>query len=131
MIFELKINQIELKQVMLGLVACRNPVKKGFLKSYGFFDGRKKLEIYDNVKDKFIDLYNEDETEQIFYVELNAAQVDMLASFLNFYIGQIKKETLTTENHLIVAHLERTFDKVKVLDEMITDQLVEQSCMVN
>ena len=124
MILTIKLTKEETKQTMLGLVVCRNPVKKGLKKVYGFFKGREYVETYDIVKEKFVGLYD-DNSEQDYCLEFNKAELDMLSSFLNFYINEIKKEERISETYLsALIALESTLEKVKAVEE-------QEACLVN
>ena len=131
MTYELETNQTELKQVMLALVTCRNNVKKGFKRNYGLLGHKEKLSVYDSLKEKiinrFIDL--EEQEEKTFFVELDHEEVYMLNSFLEFYITSLREKELNAEQEILIVILERAFNKVKLLIEMIKEE--QEKCLAN
>lgn len=131
MAYELETNQTELKQVMLALVTCRSNVKKGFKRNYGLLGHREKINVYDSLKDKVINLFIdlEEQEEKTFFLELTLEEVNMLNSFLNFYITSLRENELKAEQEIIVVILERSYNKVKLLIEMIKEE--QETCLVN
>jgi len=117
---KLTLTSEQAKQSMLALIVCRNSVKKGFKSSYGFFEGRKKIEIYDNVKDKFISFFDESSEEKEYHFHLSSDELTMLGSFLIFYIAEINQDELTTETQFkILNELKATLEKVQLLDQSL------------
>lgn len=85
---DLSLERSELAILVLHLNIMRKAIKKGFKANYGHFEGRNKLKLYDSLKERFESQLNE-ETDPI-YFDLNAQEVDMLHSFMYWYVSKIK-----------------------------------------
>lgn len=85
---ELTLERSELAVLVLHTNIMRNPIKKGLKKNYGHLEGRKKLKIYDSLKERF----QEELTEEIDAVvfDLDEDELTMLHSFLNWYLLEVK-----------------------------------------
>lgn len=123
---ELTLEREELGLLVLHMSVMRKAIKKGFKATYGLLDGRKKLKLFDEIKDKLSSDFDEDMDIFIFY--LAADEIDMLASFLNWYVKELSKSTeeLDAENKEILKILEQVNEKVCYLDELVTDEVLNQ-----
>ena len=116
----------ELAVLVLHLNAMRNNIKKGFKRNYGLLEGKKKIKLYDEMKESF-SLTFEQENEN--GTELDQEQLDMLQSFLEWYIEELSLEAEDEgmnykENESIQA-LERVKEQVNLkIFEGELDQVV-------
>lgn len=78
----------ELAILVLHLNIMRKPVKKGFKSNYGPFEGRKKLKVYDEIKERFQDNLSE-EIDPVL-IDLDEQELIMMKSFINWYVLEIK-----------------------------------------
>lgn len=127
---ELKLERHQLAILVLHMNIMRKSIKKGFRATYGLMEGRKKLKLFDQVKEKLVeDIDNEG--VDIFIFELLAEEVDMLSSFLNWYVQELELsaevEGLNTESNEVLTVLKEVRDKVFVLDEMVTEEVLRSA----
>jgi hypothetical protein len=85
----LTIERSELAILVLHMNIMRKPIKKGFKANYGHFESRKQLKIYDGIKERFETELNE-EIDPILF-ELTEPELNMLHSFINWYVQEIIK----------------------------------------
>jgi hypothetical protein len=94
---ELKINleRSELAILVLHMNLMRKAIKKGFKSNYGLLEGRKKIKLYDSIKERFeseLKEHTEEELElQNDVFVLVDEEINMTSSFLTWYLEEIKK----------------------------------------
>lgn len=127
---ELKLERHQLAILILHMNIMRKSIKKGFKATYGYLEGRKKIKLFDKVKEKLSEDIDNEEVD-IFIFELLADEVDMLSSFLRWYVLELELsaeiEGLNTENNEILTVLREVRDKVFVLDELVTDEVLRNA----
>jgi hypothetical protein len=79
----------ELAILVLHMNIMRKSIKKGFKANYGLLEGRRKLGVFDELKDLFVNELNENIDPIEF--DLSDQEFDMLHSFINFYVQEIQK----------------------------------------
>jgi hypothetical protein len=96
---ELKINleRSELTILVLHMNVMRKAIKKGFKSNYGLLEGRKKVKLYDIIKERFeseLKEHTEEEVDQqndaIQFVLIDD-EINMISSFLTWYLEELKK----------------------------------------
>jgi hypothetical protein len=85
---KLTLERSELAILVLHMNIMRKPIKKGFKKNYGHFEGRKMIKEYDALKEQLEGELSE-ETD-IIHFDLNEQITNMLHSFLKWYVLEIK-----------------------------------------
>lgn len=101
----------ELATLVLHMNIMRHNIKKGFKSNYGRSEGKEKLKIYDDLKGSFgSDLEEEEKSFYDFNVE--PEEMNMLHSFLNWYVEEIK---LSAEDQ--GADIEKD-EQIKILDRL-------------
>jgi hypothetical protein len=95
---ELKINleRSELVILVLHMNVMRKAIKKGFKSSYGLLEGRKKVKLYDTIKERFESELKEhteevDQQNDAIQFVLIDDEINMISSFLTWYLEEIKK----------------------------------------
>jgi hypothetical protein len=96
---ELKINleRSELAILVLHMNLMRKAIKKGFKSNYGLLEGRKKIKLYDSIKERFeseLKEHTEEELElqnDVIDFVLVDEEINMTSSFLTWYLEEIKK----------------------------------------
>jgi hypothetical protein len=92
---ELGIN-LERSELAILVLHMNKAIKKGFKSNYGLLEGRKKIKLYDSIKERF-ESELKDHTEEL---ELKNDAIDfvfvddeinMTSSFLTWYLEEIKK----------------------------------------
>lgn len=118
----------EFGMLLLHMNIMRNSIKKGFKKSYGRNEGKEKLSVYDsiitNLNDS-LEIYGE---KEYYDTDLNYAQIDMLDSFINFYVDKLEQqaagEKINHEGNETFLILNSVKEKVKVVvNENIAHQI--------
>jgi hypothetical protein len=96
---ELKINleRSELAILVLHMNVMRKAIKKGFKSIYGLLEGRKKVKLYDTIKERFESELKEHIEEEL-ELQNDAIQfvliddeINMISSFLTWYLEELKK----------------------------------------
>lgn len=104
-------NKEELATLVLHMNIMRHNIKKGFKSNYGRSEGKEKLKVYDGIKERFgNDL--EGEEKGFYEFNLDEEEMNMLHSFLSWYVEEIK---LSAEDQ--GADIEKD-EKIKILDRL-------------
>lgn len=115
----------ELAILVLHMNIMRNPIKKGFKSNYGPFEGRKKLRLYDEIKERFQDNLSE-EIDPVL-IDLNEQELIMLKSFVNWYVFEIKlsaeEKGSNIEKEEQIMILESINRKLNKLAEVFQEEL--------
>lgn len=67
----------------------RENIKKGFKANYGLIEAKKKMSIYDELTNILSNDFEGSEQEKVVIV-LNDEKIDMLHSFINWYVSEIE-----------------------------------------
>lgn len=115
-------NKEEAATLVLHMNIMRHNIKKGFKSNYGRSEGKDKLKVYDGIKER---LWNDLEGEEKGTYEFNIDEVEMnmLHSFLNWYVEEIKlsaeDQGADIEKDEQIMILERLSIKVSNIVEMV------------
>lgn len=127
---ELTLERHQLAILVLHMNIMRKSVKKGFKANYGLLEGRKKLKLFEKVKEKLAEEIDNEEVD-IFIFDLLAEEVDMLSSFLNWYVQELELQAevdgLKTDNNEILNVLREVRDKAFILDEAVTEEVLRSA----
>jgi DNA-binding protein Fis len=74
--------------LLLHMATMRDSIKKGFKRNYGLLEGRKKIKIYDDVKNVIEQAFVQEQEN----VSFNKEQYEMISSFLEWYLQELKKQ---------------------------------------
>lgn len=113
------LNKQEMAALTLHMYIMRKNVRKGFKKNYKG-SAATVLASYDDVKNTTAHaLENMSENDETFTFHYNINEIDMLHSFLAFYLVEIEKEfsnaDLNEEDRMQIDSLSRIKDKVNLL----------------
>lgn len=113
------LNKQEMAALTLHMYIMRKNVRKGFKKNHGS-SAATVLASYDDVKNTTAHaLENMSENDEIFTFHYNINEINMLHSFLSFYLVEIEKEfsnaDLNEEDRLQIDYLSSIKDKVDLL----------------
>jgi hypothetical protein len=126
---ELCLERSELAILVLHMNIMRKPIKRGFKSNYGHFEGRKKLKEYDELKEMFMNELQENNDPVTF--DLNNLELNMLQSFLNWYVLEIKISAETqganVEKDEQIVILDDINKKVNVLVQAAAENLLNQT----
>ncbi|MDP4086030.1 MAG: hypothetical protein Q8934_15610 [Bacillota bacterium] len=122
---KLILERLELSILLLHMNIMRKPIKKGLKTKYGHYEARKIIKIYDDLKERFENQLSV-ETEPIdFY--LNEQELDMLHSFITWYIAEIqasaKDQGANLKNDEQVIILEQITERVNALVKITANEL--------
>lgn len=115
-------NKEEAATLVLHMNIMRHNIKKGFKSNYGRSEGKDKLKVYDGIKER---LWNDLEGEEKGTYEFNIDEVEMnmLHSFLNWYVEEIKlsaeDQGADIEKDEQIMILDRLSIKVSNIVEMV------------
>lgn len=133
----LKTSRLGMSVLMLHMNLSRKNIKRGLKRNYGSQEGRELLSSYDKVKKELEDqvasfITNDalDRPEQNETLHYNAKEYNMISSFLDFYLVELKKfldeakdkektsvKKLITEedeeHYQILREMKREVDEVK------------------
>jgi hypothetical protein len=119
----------ELAVLVLHMNIMRKPIKKGFKSNYGHFEGRNKLKEYDEIKELFMNELKEN-TEPVTF-DLNNQKLNMLQSFLNWYVLEIKisaeSQGADVEKDEQIVILDDINNKVNALVQEAAEKLLKQT----
>lgn len=113
--FELLLNHSQTATLLLHMNIMRKPIKKGFKSNYGLLEGRKQLKLYDEIKDRIQNDLECFELE-IYTLPLTKDQLNMLQSFVNWYVLEIKVSA-ETQGKKIGKEIEKD-EQIIVLEEI-------------
>lgn len=126
---ELCLERSELAILVLHMNIMRKPIKRGFKSNYGHFEGRKKLKEYDELKEMFMNELKENIDPVTF--DLNNLELNMLQSFLNWYVLEIKisaeSQGANVEKDEQIVILDDINNKVNVLVQAAAENLLNQT----
>lgn len=126
---ELCLERSELAILVLHMNIMRKPIKRGFKSNYGHFERRKKLKEYDELKEMFMNELQENNDPVTF--DLNNLELNMLQSFLNWYVLEIKISAETqganVEKDEQIVILDDINNKVNVLVQAAAENLLNQT----
>lgn len=84
----LQLNNKEMAALVLHMSIMRKNVRKGFKSNYGN-DSKKVIASYDEVKNTVATALETTHEDDSCYLHFNIKEVDMLFSFLEFYVMQL------------------------------------------
>ncbi|MBE2941959.1 hypothetical protein HPK10_01965 [Anoxybacillus flavithermus] len=104
----------ELAMLILHMSIMRKEIKKALKRNYGFFEAKKKMNVYDSILDK-ITSFNEKKT--LHDIALDDEELSMLHAFLSSYTVEIErqaqKENMNVENSEVFQLLSHILSKVE------------------
>ncbi|AXM89732.1 hypothetical protein B379_11585 [Anoxybacillus ayderensis G10] len=110
----MKLTNDELAMLILHMSIMRKEIKKALKRNYGFFEGKKKMNVYDSILDK-ITSFNEKKT--LHDTTLDDEELGMLHAFLSSYTVEIErqaqKENVNVENSEVFQLLSHILSKVE------------------
>jgi hypothetical protein len=112
----LALNHPDIAVMVLHMNFMRPTIKKGFKANYGRSEGKEKLKVYDEVKEKIVNEFEANEHAEEHEIELTEQQIDMLHSFINWYVSELKKDGDHKDNDILQS-LERIKEKINILIE--------------
>lgn len=108
------LDQSDLAILILHLNTMRNSIKKGLKRNYGAFEGKKKLKVFDDMKNLFSETFEQENENG---TELNIDQLDMIQSFIEWYIEELcleaEDEGIDYKENESIQALERVKEQVK------------------
>lgn len=112
----IQLEKKEIAALTLHMSIMRKNVRKGFKSNYGR-DSKDYIASYDEVKNTIAkELENMGENEDSCYFHFNIREIDMLFSFLDFYVNEvdlvINLEKLSQEDKEQMKYLSSIKDKV-------------------
>lgn len=106
----------ELAMLILHMSIMRKEIKKALKRNYGFWEGKKRLNVYDSILDK-ITSFNEKKT--LHDIELDDDELSMLHAFLSTYTVEIERqaqrENMSVESSEVFKLLSDILGKVEGL----------------
>jgi hypothetical protein len=125
---KIELERSELAILVLHLNIMRKPIKKGFKSNYGHFEGRKMIKFYDELKERFENEISEDQNLQseIISFDLVTEEINMLSSFLNWYVQEYKKMLADKPNEELEI-LESIQNKLTGLIEVAAEQILREA----
>jgi ferritin len=112
----LVLNRSDVAVMVLHMNIMRHTIKKGFKVNYGRSEGKKKINIYDAAKESLESEFEANEQVEEHEIEVTEEQIDMLHSFINWYVPELQKEDDHEDNEILQA-LERIKESVNSLIE--------------
>jgi hypothetical protein len=108
------LDQSDLAILILHLNTMRNSIKKGLKRNYGAFEGKKKLRVFDDMKNLFSETFEQENENG---TELDIDQLDMIQSFIEWYIEELcleaEDEGIDYKENESIQALERVKEQVK------------------
>lgn len=108
------LDQSDLAILILHLNTMRNSIKKGLKRNYGAFEGKKKLKVFDDMKNLFSETFEQENENG---TELDIDQLDMIQSFIEWYIEELcleaEDEGIDYKENESIQALERVKEQVK------------------
>jgi hypothetical protein len=115
----------ELAILVLHMNIMRTPIKKGFKVNYGHFESRKQLKIYDGLKERFETELNE-EIDPILF-ELTEPELNMLHSFINWYVQEIQKSAGVQKADITKDEQIEILVSIQNKINMIVDEIIDMA----
>lgn len=116
--------QEELATLVLHMNIMRHNIKKGFKSNYGRSGGKEKLKVYDEIKGRFGSGLEEEE-KSFYDFNLDVEEMDMLHSFLVWYVQEIKlsaeDQGADVEKDEQLTILDRLSVKISNIVEMVIE----------
>lgn len=119
-----KIGIKEFATITLHLNTLRKEVKKGFKKTYGASEGKKKIKVYQDLSNIFNEhTVDVDESQEDIEIYLPEEEKEMLSGFLDWYIATLQKqaeiEGLNDDND-VIKHLITVNISVKEINDEVS-----------
>ncbi|MCX8047400.1 hypothetical protein CI793_11150 [Anoxybacillus ayderensis] len=104
----------ELAMLILHMSIMRKEIKKALKRNHGFFEAKKKMNVYDSILDK-ITSFNE--KKLVHDISLDDDELGMLHAFLSSYTVEIErqaqKEKMNVEKSEVFQLLRNILSKVE------------------
>jgi hypothetical protein len=115
----------ELAILVLHMNIMRKPIKKGFKANYGHFESRKRLKTYDVIKERFETELNE-EIDPILF-ELTEPELNMLHSFINWYVQEIQKSAANQSADITKDEQIEILVSIQNKVNMLIDEIIDMA----
>jgi hypothetical protein len=121
----LTIERSELAILVLHMNIMRKPIKKGFKANYGHFESRRHIKIYDDLKGRLEQELNE-EIDPI-SLDVDEQELNMLHSFVNWYIQEIEKSAATQKADITKDEQIEILVSIQNKVNMIIDEIIDMA----
>jgi hypothetical protein len=121
----LTIERSELAILVLHMNIMRKPIKKGFKANYGHFESRRHVKIYDGLKERLQQELNE-EIDPI-SLDVDEQELNMLHSFINWYIQEIEKSATTQKADIAKDEQIEILVSIQNKVNMIIDEIIDMA----
>jgi hypothetical protein len=121
----LTIERSELAILVLHMNIMRKPIKKGFKANYGHFESRRHVKIYDGLKERLEQELNE-EIDPI-SLDVDEQELNMLHSFINWYIQEIEKSATTQKADITKDEQIEILVSIQNKVNMIIDEIIDMA----
>jgi hypothetical protein len=115
----------ELAILVLHMNIMRKPIKKGFKANYGHFENRRHIKIYDDLKGRLEQELNE-EIDPI-SMDVDEQELNMLHSFVNWYIQEIEKSAATQKADITKDEQIEILVSIQNKVNMIIDEIIDMA----
>jgi hypothetical protein len=119
------IERSELAILVLHMNIMRKPIKKGFKANYGHFESRRHIKIYDGLKERLEQELNE-EIDPI-SLDVDEQELNMLHSFINWYIQEIEKSATTQKADITKDEQIEILVSIQNKVNMIIDEIIDMA----
>jgi hypothetical protein len=119
------IERSELAILVLHMNIMRKPIKKGFKANYGHFESRRHIKIYDDLKGRLEQELNE-EIDPI-SLDVDEQELNMLHSFINWYIQEIEKSATTQKADITKDEQIEILVSIQNKVNMIIDEIIDMA----
>lgn len=121
----LTIERSELAILVLHMNIMRKPIKKGFKANYGHFESRRHVKIYDGLKGRLEQELNE-EVDPI-SLDVDEQELNMLHSFINWYIHEIEKSATTQKADITKDEQIEILVSIQNKVNMLIDEIIDMA----
>jgi hypothetical protein len=119
------IERSELAILVLHMNIMRKPIKKGFKANYGHFESRRHVKIYDGLKERLERELNE-EVDPI-SLDVDEQELNMLHSFINWYIQEIEKSATTQKADITKDEQIEILVSIQNKVNMLIDEIIDMA----
>lgn len=119
----LKLDKFEAVILSVNMQTLRKNIKKGFKVTYGKKEGQKHIEVFDQVKQALNEGIEQTEEGQQQDYDFQEAEINMLRSFLPWYLLELKtlqnaaSKTLNKDDEKNIETLEAINKKIERIIE--------------
>jgi hypothetical protein len=121
----LTIERSELAILVLHMNIMRKPIKKGFKANYGHFESRRHVKMYDGLKGRLEQELNE-EIDPI-SLDVDEQELNMLHSFINWYIQEIEKSATTQKADITKDEQIEILVSIQNKVNMLIDEIIDMA----